>query len=112
MGAPQCHTIHRQQNHIGWNNQFAPVLTVAPGDTVELETVDSLGGQLGRNATLEDLARLDFSRVNPVTGPVFVTGTEPGDALRVTLLAFTPSGWGWTANIPGFGLLADQFPGT
>ena len=24
--------------------------------------------------------------------------------------AFEPSGWGWTANIPGFGLLADQFP--
>jgi acetamidase/formamidase len=27
----------------------------------------------------------------------------------VTLLDFAPSGWGWTANIPGFGLLADQF---
>ena len=27
----------------------------------------------------------------------------------MTLLDFTPSGWGWTANIPGFGLLADQF---
>ncbi len=24
-------------------------------------------------------------------------------------MAFTPSGWGWTANIPGFGLLADDF---
>ncbi len=22
---------------------------------------------------------------------------------------FKPSGFGWTANIPGFGLLADQF---
>jgi acetamidase/formamidase len=28
----------------------------------------------------------------------------------VTLLSFAPSGWGWTANIPGFGLLADEFP--
>ncbi len=27
----------------------------------------------------------------------------------MTLLHFAPSGWGWTANIPGFGLLADQF---
>jgi acetamidase/formamidase len=27
----------------------------------------------------------------------------------VTFHDFTPSGWGWTANIPGFGLLADQF---
>lgn len=33
----------------------------------------------------------------------------PGDALQVTLESYAPSGWGWTANIPGFGLLADQF---
>ncbi len=48
--------------------------------------------------------------MNPVTGPVRIDGAEPGDALKVTLLSFAPSGWGWTANIPGFGLLADQFP--
>ena len=27
----------------------------------------------------------------------------------MTIEAFKPSGFGWTANIPGFGLLADQF---
>jgi acetamidase/formamidase len=53
---------------------------------------------------------LDFGRVNPVTGPVRVDGAEPGDALKVRIESFTPSGWGWTAVIPGFGLLADQFP--
>jgi acetamidase/formamidase len=55
------------------------------------------------------VAKVDFARVNPVTGPVFVDGAEPGDALKVTILRFQPSGWGWTANIPGFGLLADRF---
>jgi acetamidase/formamidase len=34
----------------------------------------------------------------------------PGDALKVTILSLRPSGWGWTGNIPGFGLLTDQFP--
>jgi acetamidase/formamidase len=33
----------------------------------------------------------------------------PGDVLKVTLRKFIPTGFGWTANIPGFGLLADQF---
>ena len=33
---------------------------------------------------MADVARLDFARVNPVTGPVFVDGAEPGDALKVT----------------------------
>ena len=56
------------------------------------------------------MTKLDFGKVNPVTGPIYVEGARPGDALKVTIGAFTPSGFGWTANIPGFGLLADQFP--
>ncbi len=104
------HTIHRHHHHHGWNNAFPPVLTVAPGETVTFETVDSSGGQLSPQATLETLRALDFGKVNPVTGPVFVDGAAPGDALAITIQQFEPSGWGWTANIPGFGLLADQFP--
>ena len=44
-----------------------------------------------------------------MAGPICVDGAEPGDALKVTLLDFTPSGWAWTAIVPGFGLLADHF---
>ncbi|AFZ68016.1 putative acetamidase/formamidase [Deinococcus peraridilitoris DSM 19664] len=80
-----------------------------PGETVEFEVLDASGGQLGAQATLDDLRALDFGLVNPVTGPVFVEGAEPGDALIVEILEFAPSGVGWTANIPGFGLLADEF---
>ncbi len=47
--------------------------------------------------------------MNPVSGPIFVDGAEPGDALKITIDSFAPSGFGWTANIPGSGLLADQF---
>jgi acetamidase/formamidase len=104
------HTIHRNHHHFGWNNANPPVLTVAPGDTVEFDTVDASGGQLPPGATLADLAKLDFAKVNPVTGPIYIDGAMPGDVVKVTLLSFKPSGWGWTANIPGFGLLADQFP--
>lgn len=103
------HTIHQRHHHFGWNNQLAPVLSVAPGQTVEIETVDASCEQLGPGASLLDLERLDFDKVNPVTGPIFIEGAEPGDAVAITFLDFKPSGWGWTANIPGFGLLADQF---
>jgi acetamidase/formamidase len=71
--------------------------------------MDSSGGQLGSDATLETLNALDFGKINPVSGPVYIEGAKPGDALKVTLRKFIPSGVGWTANIPGFGLLADQF---
>lgn len=61
------------------------------------------------SSTSADVAKLDFSKVNPVTGPVYVDGAEPGDALAVDILDFDESGWGWTGIIPGFGLLAEDF---
>lgn len=110
MSSSARHTIHREHHHFGWDNANRPVLEVAPGDTVEFEVVEASGGQLSRDSTVADVAALDFGKVNPVTGPVFVHGAEPGDALKVRIESFAPSGWGWTALIPGFGLLADQFP--
>jgi acetamidase/formamidase len=86
-----------------------PAIHIAPGEELEFEVVDASGGQLSVNSSVADIARLDFGRINPVNGPVFIDGAEAGDVLRVTVLSFAPSGWGWTANIPGFGLLADDF---
>ncbi len=104
------HTIHRHQHHIGWDNANAPVHTIAPGESLTFEVHEASGGQLTATSGLDDLAAMDFGKVNPVAGPILVDGAEPGDALKVTVERFAPSGWGWTANIPGFGLLADQFP--
>jgi acetamidase/formamidase len=103
------HTIHRTNHHFGWNRDFEPAVIAKPGETIHFECLDSSGGQLGRDSKVEALNTLDFGKINPVTGPVYVEGAKPGDALKVTLRKFIPSGVGWTANIPGFGLLADQF---
>jgi acetamidase/formamidase len=104
---PHPHTIHR--NHFGWDNTFQPVARIAPGESLEFEVSDSSSGQISPTSTVSAVATLDFGKINPVTGPIFIDGAEPGDALKVTLLSFVPSGFGWTANIPGFGLLADEF---
>jgi acetamidase/formamidase len=101
------HTIHHQ--HHGWDNSLAPAVRIAPGESLEFEVIDASGGQLSATSSVADLQRLDFSRINPLVGPVHVDGAEPGDILQVTVLSFAPSGWGWTANIPGFGLLAEEF---
>ncbi|MGH2399293.1 MAG: acetamidase/formamidase family protein, partial [bacterium] len=89
-------TIHRDRHHFGWNNANEPVLRVSPGETVAFEIVDAGGGQLTRSSTVQDVAGLDFARVNPVTGPVYVEGAAPDDALLVEILDFESSGWGWT----------------
>lgn len=103
------HSIHANDHHFGWDHTIPPKMVVSPGAEIEIETLDSSAGQLNANSTVADLVALDFGRVNPVTGPIFIDGAEPGDAIKITFQEFNASGWGWTGNIPGFGLLADQF---
>ena len=110
MRESPTHTIHKEHGHYGWDNSLPPRLTVKPGETVAFECRDASAGQFSRDTIAADVPHIDLARVNPVTGPVLVDGAAPGDALKITVLSFKPSGWGWTANIPGFGLLADQFP--
>ena len=46
------YTVHRHDHHIGWDNANLPILTVAPGEAVTIETVDSSGGQLSPASTV------------------------------------------------------------
>ena len=102
--------IGRETWHLAWDASIPPVLTVPSGSVVSFDVLDASCGQVTRTSTTADLANLDLSRVDQVAGPVFVEGAEPGDVLEVELLEFSPADWGWTACIPGFGLLADEFP--
>ena len=103
------YTIHRVNHHFGWDHSITPVERIAPGSSVYFECLDSAAGHFTPGSTVADVSTLDFSKVNPVSGPIYIDGAEPGDALKITMEGFEPSGFGWTANIPGFGLLADQF---
>src|SRR5436190_2797388 len=103
------HQVARDASHFGWDKSIAPVLEIESGEDVELEVRDASGGQLGPDSGPSEVAALDFERVNPVTGPVFVKGARPGDVLVIDILQLRPRNWGWTALIPGFGLLADEF---
>jgi acetamidase/formamidase len=104
------HTIHRHQHHFCWDRSIAPVVSIAPGESLQFEVNDASAGQIRPGATAVAFDNYNSDTVNPVTGPVYVEGAEPGDALVVRVESYAPSGWGWTANIPGFGLLADDFP--
>jgi acetamidase/formamidase len=103
------HTIHRRHQQLKWDNSQPAAITIAPGDTVEFRDIDAAMGQLSPKSTAADIPKLDFDRINPISGPVYVDGAAPGDALKVTLIGFEPLGWAWTAIVPGFGLLAPEF---
>jgi acetamidase/formamidase len=106
----KAHTIHRQHQHMSWDNARPPAISIAPGDTVDFRDIDAMCGQITPESTAEVMTRIDFGKVNPIAGPVYVDGAAPGDTLKVTLLGFEPSGWAWTGVVPGFGLLAEDFP--
>jgi acetamidase/formamidase len=93
-----------------WDNSIEPALEIESGEAVELHVRDASDEQIHKGSGVEDVAKLDFSHVNPVSGPVFVKGARPGDVLEVELAELKAKDWGWTAIIPGFGLLADEFP--
>src|SRR6476619_664951 len=87
------HSLHRIRSEsvsFAWDNSIPPALEIESGETVELETADASGGPLTADSTPADVAALDFDRVNPVTGPVFVRGAQPGDVLAVEILELRP----------------------
>jgi acetamidase/formamidase len=110
MGAVSIHEVRADAFNYVWDNALEPALELESGEAVELHVRDASDEQIQRDSGAEDVEKLDFSHVNPVSGPVYVKGSRPGDVLAVELLELRPPEWGWTAIIPGFGLLADEFP--
>ena len=110
MAASPAPSLHHRDGHHGWDRGLPPVAEIASGDEVELALADCFDGQLEPDARPDDVAALDLARANPLTGPIRIAGAAPGDAVAIDVLEIVPGAAGWTAVIPGFGLLADDFP--
>src|SRR5919204_6143473 len=105
----RTHYFPDDQVHFTWDAGNAPVLTVESGDTVVYRTRDVSDDQIGPHSTADAIADLDWDRVYPLAGPVAVAGAQPGDTLAIEILDLHTQGWGWTAILPGFGLLSEDF---
>jgi acetamidase/formamidase len=110
MSATPAIHVGRDRFHLAWDPAIPPIETVGDGDEVEFDLLDASNGTLTQATQAEDIATLDMSGVDQVNGPIAIDGARAGDTLQVDLLDFQPADWGWTASIPGFGLLADDFP--
>jgi acetamidase/formamidase len=81
----------------------APVRRVKPGTALRLWSEDAFGGRL-RSTADKSSQNVDLRFVNAQTGPFYVEGAEPGDALALHFVSIEPArDWGASAAIPFFG---------
>ena len=109
-------TVHRGF----FDAALPPVLTIASGDTVEVTTLsgsleDLPDARSGLTVLPEHRAVLADVAPGPgphlMTGPIAVSGAQPGDELIVEIVAMElRQDWGWNLIMPQKGTLPDHFP--
>jgi acetamidase/formamidase len=83
--------------HDVFSRQRPPAITIEPGDTVLVTTLDAAGYLRRQVAPGEQPPmRLPSLRGHCLTGPIHIHGARPGDTLSVHLDALVPDPWGWT----------------
>lgn len=103
------YVLTSDQTHNKWSRTIEPVLTINSGEVIEISTEEATDGQLKIGSDTSDLMNLSFDPIHPLTGPIFINQAKPGDVIAVTLHKIEIGDWGWTAILPGFGFLADEF---
>jgi len=86
-----------------------PIARVDSGETFQVETLDCFCNQLRRPE--DQYENLDWDRINPVTGPVYVAGAAPGDVLKLTIHDVEVDALGVTASGAGMGLIGHKLEG-
>lgn len=84
-----------------------PAATVTSGSDVCFETCDCFSDQI--QSEQAEFNELDWQRINPATGPVFVEGAEPGDVLRVEIKRIAMRGnQAVMVTAPGLGVIGNE----
>eukprot|EP00953_Heterococcus_sp_UTEX-ZZ885_P004647 3002-Heterococcus_DN1.PRE.4 len=95
--------------HNRWHPDIPSVATVEPGEVFKVECLDWTGGQVGNNDSADDIHNVDLTQVHLIdpqrpccvfsakaahvhylSGPIDVTGAQPGDLLVVEICEIQP----------------------
>ncbi len=120
--SPRHYSLPATAENVQWgwyDPSEKPRLVVNSGDTVSIETISHSLGQIKPGADMDRIVQLrkenDGGGPHSITGPIYVSGAEPGDTLEIHILKIVPKEDAFNFNLPGrefpsVGLLAAEFP--
>ena len=95
--------LSRDQHIYVLDPDAAPAITIDSGEELMVETWDAFEG-------VRDPAVIDARYLKgPATGPIYVNGAEPGDALRLDFISIVPKDGAAHMVMPGRGFLEEEF---
>lgn len=91
LGSAETRTILATRYYNSFDHRHPELAKVKSGDTVVTKTIDASG--------YDENTKKAGERSNPLTGPFFIEGAEPGDAIAVTFNRIRMNrNFGWTAS--------------
>lgn len=99
--------LDKEQAIYSMSRDNPPVIEIESGSQILFETCDCFSNQISSEADV--FQELDWQRINPATGPVFVKGAEPGDLLRIDInqISFTRD-YAVMVTAPNLGVVGDE----
>ncbi|MBU5485834.1 acetamidase/formamidase family protein [Clostridium sp. MSJ-11] len=92
-----------------FSKENKPIAKVKSGDSVEFYTMDCFGEQV---KSMDDkLEAIDWNKINPATGSVYIENVMPGDVLKVTIEKIEIGNQAVIATGENLGVLGDKLEG-
>ncbi len=88
-----------------FSKDHPPVMTVASPSRITIETYDCFTNQLN---SVESFSTIDWEKINPATGPIYIENAEPGDILKVVIEEIEVDRQGILATGPQIGVLGHR----
>jgi len=99
-------TVSRNRIIYTYGTRHKPAEHVRPNETFVIMTEDAFGSQI--KTEKDTVEGLDWSKVDGVTGPVFVETAKPGDTLVVEILDIGTENRGVIVTVPKSGILGEK----
>ena len=103
------HNLPKKKHIYKFSADAEPALEISSGDTVIVETKDCFADQI--QGPEDKLENISFDHVNPATGPIYISGAEKGDALKVTIKEIRIGNQAVMLTGKGLGVLGHKLEG-